>query len=302
MRGALATRTRRLGLAVAAACAVLVCLVIWNSTWPRWTGLRGRTLWDLADLIVVPLSLAVIAYLLSDAQRAEDRTIAEHQREVDRELAQAKGNQVALQAYLSAMTDLLLSDRLDAEAVQSVARSRTLTVLASLDGVGKRDVMRFLKEAGMIDKESPVVRLTGADLSDGQFRGVDLSDAQLGGLDLSRSVLSGAGLRGSVLDGSILVGADFTQADLFGASFGYVSLGDGTTFDRAVLVNADFSQGYIPAATPAPAEAERRARVARDSWLSALSSASWRDAVFDFSTKWPDGFDASAAGASFMSD
>ena len=78
-----------LAAGIAVACVVAVVLVAFDSAWPDWTGLKGRTLWDIAELLLVPLSLALVAYLLSGAQRREDRAIAERDRAADRELAAA---------------------------------------------------------------------------------------------------------------------------------------------------------------------------------------------------------------------
>ena len=75
-----------------------------------------------------------------------------------------------VQSYLSVITDLLRSGPLEDERLRSVARSRTLTVLGTLDANGKRTVMRFLQEAKLIAAPSPTIDLNGADL-----RGADLS-------------------------------------------------------------------------------------------------------------------------------
>lgn len=281
---------------------VAVALVAWDSVWPSWTGLKGKTLWDLADLAIVPISLALIAYLLSDAQRREERAIAETNRAADREIAQRREEQAALQAYLSAMTDLLVTKDLDDAARRSVARSRTLTVLSGLHGAGKRDVVRFLQEAGLISTETAVVDLHGADLSGADLQGINLVNAQLGGCDLTGASLRSASLTHTVLDGCNLLGADLTSANLFGASLAWVSLDERTRFDDAILVNADFSKGYPARASPRQDIARRNRREADQRWIDALSAATWKGARFDWSTKWPADFSASALGAADISD
>jgi Pentapeptide repeats (8 copies) len=281
---------------------VAIALVAWDSVWPSWTGLRGKTLWDLADLVIVPISLALIAYLLSDAQRREERAIAETNRAADRQIAQAREEQAALQAYLSAMTDLLVAKNLDDATRRSVARSRTLTVLSGLHGAGKRDVMRFLKEAGMIDKASPLVELRGADLTGAELQSMDLSDTPLGGCNLAGSSLRGSSLRQAVLDGCDLTGVDMTSADLFGASVGAVALDDGTRFDDAILVSTDFSRAYFARPSVRQDIGERNRREADGAWIEALSAATWKGARFSYSTKWPAGFSAAQSGAIDISD
>jgi hypothetical protein len=140
---------RLVGVGVAVGIA-LVALVAWDSIWPSWTGLRGRTLWDLADLFIIPISLAVIGYLFSNAQRRQERALAETERATDREIARTREQHAALQAYLSAITELLVSGNMQEDAFRPLARSRTLVILESLDSSGKRDVVRFLKEAGLL--------------------------------------------------------------------------------------------------------------------------------------------------------
>ena len=104
-----------LAAGIAVACIVAVVLVAFDLAWPDWTGLKGRTLWDIAELLLVPLSLALVAYLLSRAQRREDRAIAERDRAADRELARTREQYDTVQNYLSVITDLIRSGPLEDE-------------------------------------------------------------------------------------------------------------------------------------------------------------------------------------------
>src|SRR4051794_41927246 len=72
-----------LATGIGVACVLAVVLVAFDSVWPDWTGLKGWTLWDIAELVLVPLSLAGIAYLLSAAQRREDPAIARTREQYD---------------------------------------------------------------------------------------------------------------------------------------------------------------------------------------------------------------------------
>ena len=47
-----------LAAGIGVACVLAIVLVAFDSVWPDWTGLKGRTLWDIAELVLVPLSLA----------------------------------------------------------------------------------------------------------------------------------------------------------------------------------------------------------------------------------------------------
>ena len=101
------------------------------------------------------------------------------------------------------MNQLLLAKDLrnseeDSE-VRAPARARTLTVLGRLDSGRKGRLLQFLYEADLIDRQKPVVELTG----------VDASDA-----DPSRAILGGADIRGADLNGADLSGAVLVEADL----------------------------------------------------------------------------------------
>ena len=255
----------------AAIGAGLVALVAWDSVWPRWTGLRGRTLWDLADLVIIPISLAVIGYLLSNAQRSQERVLAETERTTDREIARARDQHAAIQAYLSALTELLVSGNMQDETFRPLARSRTLVILEGLDPRGKRDVVRFLKEAGMIAVENPSVDLHSADLTDADLGGLDLSQSCLAGANLSKSNLASATISGSTLAHADLTGADLSGASLIGAMVGPALMDERTTFDGCNLIMADF-RDPTPIARGCSPAAGNASRGTSEGWAGALAS------------------------------
>jgi uncharacterized protein YjbI with pentapeptide repeats len=293
---------QRLAAGIAVALVVAVVLVAFDSTWPDWTGLKGRTLWDLAELVLVPLSLALIAYLLSGAQRREDRSIAERDRAADRELARSREQYQTVQDYLSTITELIRADQLTDERLRSVARSRTLTVLASVDGAGKRTVLQFLHEADLIAAPDPVIELDGADLRGADLSWLSLGGAELRGCDLTGADLRGAGASSARLRHAKLRGADLTDANLVHTELEGVSLDERTKFDKALLIAADFSKGLPSRASEVASVARRNREEADARWLDDLRAASWTGAAYDYSTRWPEGFDAAAAGMHDRSD
>lgn len=64
--------------------ALIITLSIWAinvSRWPDWTGINQKTAWDLMDLIIVPVVLAVGGFLYGWMQRkADDKREFERQR------------------------------------------------------------------------------------------------------------------------------------------------------------------------------------------------------------------------------
>src|SRR5215208_7578613 len=178
--------------------------------WWRWTGFANKTLWDWLQLLVVPAMLALVGFLLAEAQE----NIQQHAEE-------SRAQDEALQAYLEGMGNLLLDEGLltsqEDEEVRTLARARTLTILGRVDGARKRSVVQFLYESQLIDKDKPIVRLSGADLTDADLSGADLSGADLRVADLRRADLSRAVLFGADLSDAVLFDADLSDARLSGA-------------------------------------------------------------------------------------
>jgi hypothetical protein len=170
-----------------------------------------KNLWDWLDLLIVPIVLAIGGYLFTRSENRRTREGADEQRQLDRQLADERRQDEALQAYLDQMSDMLipkpdqpsLYDEKPPYSLRTVARARTLTVLPRLAGDRKARVIQFLYESRLIPKDRVIVDLTGADLS-----GADLSGADLTGTDMSEVVLSGADLRAYVADP---IGADLSD-------------------------------------------------------------------------------------------
>jgi hypothetical protein len=208
-----------------------------------WTGLadytkpselyvRGKTLWDWLQLLIIPAVLAGGAMWFSRAER-----------EAEREIASDRLREAALQAYLDRMTDLLLEKDLrtsqaDDEA-QAVARARTVTTLRQLDTARRDILLGFLSQAGLIgSKEARVRLLSRANLSEADLRwanlvGADLSWSDLRWADLSWALLIGADLREASLYRANLIGANLRGADLRGASLGQTDL-SGTRLNEII--------------------------------------------------------------------
>ncbi len=166
---------------------------------------RGRTLWDWLQLLIVPAVLALAALWFNRRERESERNIAD-----DRQ------REAALETYLDRMSELLLDKHLagsmpDSE-VSKVARARTLTVLRRLDGRRKGVVLRFLYESQLIVGDEPIIDLDTADLS---F--ADLSVADLQGANLKKSNLSNADFTAALLMRANLFHAKLVGARLNGA-------------------------------------------------------------------------------------
>ena len=172
---------------------------------------RAKTLWDLMDLLLVPLLLALGAWLLNRA--AKER---EHKTELDR------FRQTTLQTYLDRVSALIrneqrgsAADRLDSSELK-IIQVQTLIALRQLDGRRSDLLFRFLREFGLIEGTERVT-LKGADLIGSDLERVDLSNADLHGASLNGAKLCGANLSNADLYGALLNGAKLCGANLNGA-------------------------------------------------------------------------------------
>jgi uncharacterized protein YjbI with pentapeptide repeats len=227
-------------------------------SWQDWTGVGERrwktspneqvqpskTLWDLLQLLIVPVILVGVSLLWSASQTESDNRREDRRIEADRLAAENLGRDRTLDDYIQRLGDLMLSRRLKSskqhDAVRSVARTVTLTTLRRLDGERKGELVRFLYEVELIYEQvdqPPMVDLwdadlTAADLKDASLSRADLSDvtlvkatliradlraANLGGADFTRANLRAANLADADFTGADLTGADLSGADLTGA-------------------------------------------------------------------------------------
>jgi hypothetical protein len=218
----------------------------WKRLWAR-TGFGDKTLWDLLQLLIVPLALAGIGFWFSTQQDARQQAV-EEQRAQDE----------ALQAYLDQMSSLMigknsLRESEEGSEVRTLARARTLTVLGRLDPKRKTALMQFLVEAGLVQRveggRGPIISLTGANLSDANLRVADLSGAYLYDANLSNANLFSADLSGAYLSEADLSNADPSNADLSNANLSDADLSGAWLYDtdlsNADLIGADLSNAEL---------------------------------------------------------
>jgi hypothetical protein len=198
-----------------------------------------KTFWNWLDLLIVPVVLAIGAYLFTRYENRRTQKIANQQ-----------SQDATLQAYLDHIGSLLLDEKASKELhnwekeneepnkVRTLARARTLTALDQVGGSRKGTIVRFLREAHLIliqdgnQEVSPIIELGFANLKGASLgnaflkdaslrradlRGADLSEANLFRADLSRADLSGADLMESDMSGTKLFEANLFKADLSNA-------------------------------------------------------------------------------------
>lgn len=293
--------------------------VIFQNSLPFWVGVNGftyksvdippKTLWDVLKLLILPVVLAIGGFLLSLAQKETERERTEERARLERALQEERNQEAILEAYLDRVSELMLDKGLckpDQDSpIREIARARTRTVLHRLSGKRKGTIVRFLKEASLIDRDQPVILLTGADLrkaslgraslgktnlvrvnlssaylerailSAANLARANLSGADLSSAQLSETILSRANLRSSDLTQANLSKADLIRADLVGANLCRANL------SNAKLNGADLQDADLRGAKLGEAE---------------LSGTRLGGAKYDSKTEWSQGFDLAGSG------
>jgi uncharacterized protein YjbI with pentapeptide repeats len=205
--------------------------------WAEWTGFgeftaqtgqhyRAKTLWDLLELLLVPVALVIGAWWLNRSEKNIERQIAADNR-----------CEAALGSYLRMMTDLFIKGKLHLsppnDPVRTLARAQTLATLKGLDPERKAQVLQFLYEADTLGK-SPLVSLQQADLS----RGI-----------LNKMILAGADLSFTCFIRANLAKANLNQANLYGAYLYYADLTDArlhnANLDKAIAFDANLCNARL---------------------------------------------------------
>jgi uncharacterized protein YjbI with pentapeptide repeats len=175
-----------------------------------------------AGVVGTLTAIAAVGNLIISRRNLQNaQATLQQQRYLDEQRAQ----DAALQSYFEQLGRLLTDYGLtntNRPFIQQLAKSRTLTLLASLDGHRKGALVRFLQGGELISWEQPVAGLGDADLRDANLRDATLTNANFSHADLSRADLSGANLFGAHLidadlSGAHLIDADLRDANLSGA-------------------------------------------------------------------------------------
>ena len=247
----------------------------------RW-GFRGMTVRNWLELLIVPLVLVGIGLLFEmqqanrqQAMEEQQQALEERRAKAERELAEQRAQDEALQAYLDQMSQLILDRKLleveqgvrvhePGDPVHTLAQARTSTVILRLDAEHNESVTHFLITSGLSVRTKDSVRLLrGSTLSHAKLSGAhlpnaDLGDADLIGADLSNALLlnanligtdlSGADLSNALLDNADLVAhlphADLSGANLIGADLSEANLFSADLSD-ATLIGADLSRSVL---------------------------------------------------------
>jgi uncharacterized protein YjbI with pentapeptide repeats/cell division protein FtsB len=236
----------------------------------RW-GFPGKKVWDWLALLMIPVVLVGFGLWFTAQQDQRQQQIENQRAEAERELAEQRAQDEALQAYLDEMSQLILDRKLleveqghvvheQGDPVYTLAQARTSTAILRLDAEHNESVTHFLISSGLSVRSKDSARLlrgstlSHATLSGAHLPNADLGDADLSGADLSNALLlnanlivadlSGADLSNALLDNADLMAhlpnADLSGANLIGADLSEANL-IGANVSEANLIGADLS-------------------------------------------------------------
>jgi uncharacterized protein YjbI with pentapeptide repeats len=205
----------------------------------------AKTLWDFLELSG---SLAVPFLLLYLGHQIQKR---------DKEISEINLREEALQSYLDRISEILIDGKINSldpndsslELIKDIVRTRTLTLLRSLDGDGERKgaVMRFLVDADLINSYL-TLDLSSASLQGAKLSSVNLSRAYLSNADLSNADLSNADLSNADLSNADLSNADLTSTQMYSSTLNGANLTD-SELTSAKLNGADFKGAKLSGVT-----------------------------------------------------
>jgi uncharacterized protein YjbI with pentapeptide repeats len=194
----------------------------------------------------VPIVLSLITVVFTWQQNERQQQVEARRAESERELAEQRAQDEALQAYFDQMSQLILDKKLhkaeEGDPVYTLAQARTSTLISRLDAERNRSVTRFLTDSQLTQQEEGGKTLLRAV----EVEGAALRRAYLPTALMDDADLSGANLREAILMGTILYNADMRGANLRGAYLWRANL-RGASLDNANLRGANLVQADLGA-------------------------------------------------------
>lgn len=234
-----------------------LCVFIFNNTiiWPEWTGFgpyqeitgvaRGKTLWDWLELVIVPVAIAFVVFIYTQFEKKKNKRVEDE-----------NYNSNLLESFFKTITELLLKDDLKGDLNKkriSIARSRIIMIFGQLDGQRKGQVLQFLYESDLIDKE-PMFHLRGANISDAVLDRIVLKNAEIKSANFENTTIQNSNLNEIDLTGCNFKNANLSNSLVDNANFSYTDLSESVLqnldlstvdFEGAILTNANLTESTI---------------------------------------------------------
>ena len=206
--------------------------------WRDFTGFKDKTIWDILELFIIPISLLLFGYYLERFQS-----------EFNRDIAKDSQRERLLQEYYGLVSEYIYRYKIfeltEGNKILLTLEGITQSILSNLDVKRKEILIKFLSDIGIIrriEHSEPIVRLNSIDLSD-----VFLPLINLKGTTIYHSKFHNGNLLGGNLSEAFLLGNEFNNSDLRQANFTKSNLNI-TNFENANLENAKLTGASLKGA------------------------------------------------------
>ncbi|WP_076415016.1 pentapeptide repeat-containing protein [Shewanella sp. UCD-KL12] len=237
--------------------------------------LKQKSLWEWMELLFIPAALLICGYFLnvSQATRQQEienkrieaqlklenkRTETQLKLEEKRYISQAKFernkfNIERLHNFQYLIIGLMANNGLgranSSLATVEAATALTISTLTQLGGNEKGQLIIFLYSLNLIAKESPIISLEGADLSNISFTTHFMDSVNLSGINLKGSLLNSAdfwrvNLSNSDLSHTYLVDSNFGKANVSLSNISHSNLNN-ARFTNANMAGVDLSNSSL---------------------------------------------------------
>ncbi|HZK93664.1 MAG TPA: pentapeptide repeat-containing protein [Prolixibacteraceae bacterium] len=203
---------------------------------PAWTGFGesvkdpkiepAKTLFDWLKLLIIPLSLGLLGWSYKEAEKSKAKKSEEE-----------RSRNETLNSFFNVITDLLQNHNLAVQPnvqTKALAKTRINMALSLLDGARKEQVLQFLYESDLIDR-NPKLKLLGANFNNSILDQIVLGNSEIRGAYFKNASLKNSNLNEIILNSSNLERANLSGSLVENADFGYTNL------KKSILKNMDLT-------------------------------------------------------------
>lgn len=196
----------------------------------------NQPLWAWMDLLIVPVALAVAAYIFSKLQKENEQRVAERREEENRLRDDEKQSRDAYQKFVDSMENYFLNNESqlfqETHPIRLMAQAKTKHALSISNKAWRPLFFQFLLDSGLTTAINGENKIGVGILQKADLCLINLDDA-----DLSNADLQQVNLKCSRLRKTILSGVDLSDAKLINAQLQDVNL-VGSTLLRAKMEGA----------------------------------------------------------------
>jgi len=225
--------------------AIIVYFLYYNRE-SNWTGFKSKTLWDRAELLLVPILIAIGGWAFTMMQdKSNVRTEKEN------------FQQSFLENYLNVITELMLDGKLresdkDSE-IRNIARARTINFFNTADNSRAGLILQFLYESNLINSPKPLIDLTGIELMNKDFSNIQLIGVKITGAHFNGTNFKNANLKNSDFSSTNFNNCNLNNTKLNKTNFKYADMAnvklENVNLDDTNLEGVEFKNGSLKNST-----------------------------------------------------